>query len=109
MPLSQEQYLEAMAKELGVRPPHIHVPYRSMCAAAYAAERVATWSGYRIPPVITRHGIKVLGEDGRSIDKGRYELGYAPQVPVREGVRLTAAWYLQQVASAGGGLATRTS
>lgn len=95
-PLTQGQYLEAIAKELGVRPPRIHVPYRPMYAAAYAAERIATLSGYRIPPVITRHGIKVLGEDGRlSIDKGRGELRYAPQVPVREGVRLTALWYLR--------------
>ena len=96
-PLTQEEYLEAIAQELGVTPPHIHVPYQPLYAAAYAAERVATLSGYRIAPFITRHGIKVLGEDNRlSIDKGRRELGYAPQVPVREGVKLAAAWYRQQ-------------
>jgi nucleoside-diphosphate-sugar epimerase len=96
-PLTQKQYLSAIAKEVGVAPPRIHVPYYPLFAAAYAAERISTLSGYRIPPVVTRHGIKILGEDGRlSIDKARHDLGYVPQVPIREAVRLTAAWYQQQ-------------
>ncbi len=96
-PLTQEQYLSAIAQDIGVAPPHIHVPYYLMYAAAYAAERVATMSGSRIPPVVTRHGVKILGEDSRlSIDKARRELGYAPQMPLREGVRLTVTWYRQQ-------------
>jgi nucleoside-diphosphate-sugar epimerase len=96
-PLTQGQYLSAIAQEIGVTPPSIHVPFYPMYAAAYAAERVATLSGYRIPAVVTRHGVKVLGEDSRmSIDKARRELGYEPQVSVREGVRLAAAWYQHQ-------------
>jgi nucleoside-diphosphate-sugar epimerase len=96
-PLTQEGYLQTVAQELGVAPPHIRVPYRPLYGAAYAAERIAALSGYRIPPVITRYGIKIFAGDNRiSIDKARRELGYAPQVPVREGVRLTAAWYRQQ-------------
>lgn len=93
-PLTQAEYLSAIAQEIGARSPRLHVPYHPLYAAAYAAERIATLSGYRIPPVITRHGIKILGEDNRlSIDKARRELGYAPQVHPREGVRLTAMWY----------------
>lgn len=98
--ITQEQYLSAIAQEVGALPPRTHVPYYPMYAAAYVAERISTLSGYRIPPVATRHGIKILGEDGRlSIDKARRELGYVPQVPIREGVRLTATWYQQQESS----------
>jgi nucleoside-diphosphate-sugar epimerase len=96
-PLTQQEYLSAIAQEIGVAPPHIHVPYSSLYAAAYVFERISTLSGYRIPPVVTRHGVKILGGDNRiSIDKARRDLGYVPQVSVREGVRLTAAWYLQR-------------
>jgi nucleoside-diphosphate-sugar epimerase len=71
-PLTQAQYLSAIAQEIGVAPPQIHIPYHPLYAAAYAAERLATLSGYRIPPVVTRHGIKILGDDNRlSIDKAR--------------------------------------
>lgn len=97
-PLTQQDYLSAIAKEIGVAPPHIHVPYSALYAAAYAAERISTLSGYRIPPIVTRHGVKIIGGENRiCIDKARRELGYAPKVPIREGVRLTAAWYRQQV------------
>jgi nucleoside-diphosphate-sugar epimerase len=96
-PLTQAQYLSAIAQELGVAVPHIRVPYFALYRAAYTAERLSTLSGYRIPPVVTRHGIKILGDDNRlSIDKARRELGYEPQVSIREGVRRTVAWYLQQ-------------
>jgi nucleoside-diphosphate-sugar epimerase len=96
-PLTQEQFLSAIAQEIGVAPPHIHVPYYLMYTAAYTAERVATLSGSRIPPAVTRHGVKIFGADSRlSIDKARRDLGYAPQVPLREGVRRTAIWYQQQ-------------
>jgi nucleoside-diphosphate-sugar epimerase len=96
-PLTQKQYLSAIAQEMGVWPPRVHVPYHAMYAAAYAAERVSMLSGYRIRPVITRHGIKILGGEGRlSIDKARRHLGYVPQTPMREAVRLTAAWYKHQ-------------
>jgi nucleoside-diphosphate-sugar epimerase len=96
-PLTQKQYLSAIAQEIGGPPPRIHVPYYLMYAAAYTTERISKLSGYRIPPVATRHGIKILGEDSRlSIDKARRDLGYVPQVPIREAVQLTAAWYQQQ-------------
>jgi nucleoside-diphosphate-sugar epimerase len=43
---------------------------------------------------VTRFGVKLYGSDNRLvIDKARRELGYAPRVNLREGVRLAAAWY----------------
>lgn len=96
-PLSQQGFLEAIAAELEVRPPRVHVPYRALYAAGHAAEQVATVTRSSRQPIITRLGVKLFGTDNRhSIDKARRELGYEPQVDVREGVRRTAVWYRQQ-------------
>lgn len=100
-PVTQQEYLSAIAEDIGVAPPHIHVPYSSLYAAAYAAERLSRLSGYRIPAVVTRHGVKILGADNRiSIAKARRDLGYTPRVSIRDGVRLAAAWYQQQASQA---------
>lgn len=100
-PLTQQEYLSAIAEDIGGAPPHVHVPYLSLYAAAYAAERISMLSGYRIPALVTRHGVKILGGDNRiSIAKARRELGYAPRVSIRDGVRLAAAWYRQRATQA---------
>ena len=93
-PLTQEQLLRVIAREVGAKPPRLHIPYHALYAAGYAAERfaVATRS-WRRPP-ITRLGVAFIGTDNRySIDKARRELGYRPRVTLEEGVRRTAAWY----------------
>jgi nucleoside-diphosphate-sugar epimerase len=96
-PLTQQQALEAIATEIGVRAPRIHIPYRVLYAAGYLAERLAALTGSGARPPITRLGVAFFGTDNRyAIDKARRELGYEPQVPVREGLRLTAAWYRQR-------------
>jgi len=95
--LTQKVFLSTIAQEIGVKTPRIHVPYYPLYAAAYAAERIATFSNDRIPPFVTRHGVKLYGADNRlSIDKARRELGYAPKVPLIEAVRITCDWYQHQ-------------
>ena len=95
-PLTQEDLLRAIAQEIGVAPPRLHVPYHALYAAAYAAEHLAALRRYRRNALVTRHGVSLYGADRRLvIDKARRELGYTPRVPLREGVRLTAAWYRQ--------------
>ncbi|BDG07430.1 NAD-dependent epimerase/dehydratase family protein [Anaeromyxobacter paludicola] len=93
-PITQEQLWRAIAEELGVPPPRLRVPFRALHAAAFVAEQVA-----RIrpgtQPLVTRLGVELFGWENRhAIDKARRELGYAPRVAVREGVRRAAAWYL---------------
>ena len=47
-------------------------------------------------PPVTRLGVAFFGTDNRyAIGKARAELGYARQVDLRDGVRITAAWYLR--------------
>jgi nucleoside-diphosphate-sugar epimerase len=96
-PLTQQQALEAIAHDIGASPPTIHIPYCALYAAGSAAERIASLAGSQRQPILTRLGVKLFGTDNRhAIDKAQRELGYRPQVPVREGLRLTAAWYREQ-------------
>src|SRR5581483_3291176 len=93
-PLTQRQVLEAIARDIGARPPRLHLPYRALYAAGVVAERAASLAAARRPPILTRLGVKLFGTDNRhDISKAREELGYRPQVPVRDGLRLAAAWY----------------
>jgi nucleoside-diphosphate-sugar epimerase len=95
-PLTQEQMLHAIAHDLGASPPRYHIPYRALYAAGYAAERLAMLAPSRARPPITRLGVAFFGTDNRyAIGKARRELGYAPQVGLREAVRITATWYRQ--------------
>lgn len=94
-PLTQQQLLEAIARETCASPPRVHVPYRSLYTAGYLAERLAMASGSKGQPIVTRLGIKLFGTDNRhAIDKAREELGYHPRVDLHDGVRLAADWYL---------------
>lgn len=96
-PMTQQQFLEAIAEELGVAKPTKHVPYHALYDAGYLAERVATLIRSKRQPFVTRLGIKLFGTDNRHlIAKAVWELGYTPQVPIREGIRLSAQWYLAQ-------------
>ncbi len=94
-PLTQQQLLEAIARETGASPPRIHVPYRPLYTAGHLAERLAMAAGSKKQPIVTRLGVKLFGTDNRhAIDKARQHLGYHPRVDLREGVRLAADWYL---------------
>lgn len=93
-PLTQRQLLEAIAQSIGAKPPRLHIPYRVLSAAGYAAERAATLAGSRRRPPITRLGVAFFGTDNRhSIDKAQRELGYTPRVPLRDGIQRTGFWY----------------
>jgi nucleoside-diphosphate-sugar epimerase len=93
-PLTQEQMLSAIAAGVGAPPARLHHPNRTLYAAGYVAERLATLSPSRRRPPLTRLGVAFFGTDNRyAIDKARDELGYQPCVPLPEGVRLAAAWY----------------
>ncbi len=96
-PLTQEEFLSAIAHDLNVAPSRLHVPYLAAYAIAFAAERIVKLNSGK-HPFVTRHGVTLYGTDNRhSIDKARTELGYEPKVSVREGVRLACEWYRQEI------------
>jgi nucleoside-diphosphate-sugar epimerase len=93
-PITQAEYLSLVAREINAPQPWIQVPFAPLYAAAYLAERVATASKDRIQPFVTRHGVKLYGDDNRlSIDKARRQLGYAPRMSVDEAVMSACEWY----------------
>jgi nucleoside-diphosphate-sugar epimerase len=93
-PLTQEQFLQAIADEIGSPAARVHIPYHALYTVGYLAEHLAMVTGTQRQPVVTRVGVKFFGTDNRhSIDKARRELGYKPRVALREGVRLAATWY----------------
>jgi nucleoside-diphosphate-sugar epimerase len=95
-PLTQMEVMETIAAEIAAPPPRIRIPYGVLYGAGYLAERLAALRPSRARPPITRLGAAFLGTDNRfSIGKARAELGYNPAVRVREGLRLTADWYLR--------------
>jgi nucleoside-diphosphate-sugar epimerase len=101
-PLSQEQFLTAIARETSTRPPRFHVPYHALYAAAYAAEQLAALTRSQRRPPVTRLGVAFLATDNRySIEKARREFAYDPEVPLLEGVRRTAHWYRRIFAQPG--------
>jgi nucleoside-diphosphate-sugar epimerase len=94
-PHTQGEFLHAIAQELDIPLPRLHVPYSAAYAIAYAAECAVKFTGSK-HPLVTRHGVTLYGTSNRhSIDKARTELGYTPRVSIREGVRLACAWYRQ--------------
>ena len=93
-PLTQKQLLQAIARAVGARPPRVHMPYRALYAAGFAAERLAGHGSSSRRPPITRLGVAFAGTDNRyGIGKARRELGYSPCVDLEDGVRRTARWY----------------
>jgi nucleoside-diphosphate-sugar epimerase len=96
-PLTQREFLEAIAQEIGARVPRLRIPYTALYATAYAAERFAMLSRARREPLVTRHGVALFGGDNRhTINKARQELGYQPRTDLREGLRRAALWYCER-------------
>jgi nucleoside-diphosphate-sugar epimerase len=101
-PITQLELLQAIASEIGAQPPRIHVPYKALYAAGYAAELLSALARSTRQPPLTRLGVNVFGTSNRhSIDKARARLGYSPQVTLRDGVKFAAAWEQSELETMG--------
>ena len=94
--VTQRDYFNAIARELGVPPPSLHIPYRLASAFGATAEMMGHLTRRRQPPPLMRFGLKqVAGENRFVITRARRELGFSPQVNLTEGVRHGINWLFQ--------------
>jgi nucleoside-diphosphate-sugar epimerase len=91
-PLTQQVLFNAVADDVSAKRPTRRLPYVPIYYGSMVAEKVAHIT--RTRPMVTRLGVMMFGTDNRhSVEKARRELGYEPQVDLREGIRLAAAWF----------------
>ncbi|HLW03671.1 MAG TPA: NAD-dependent epimerase/dehydratase family protein [Ktedonobacterales bacterium] len=107
-PLTQQELFNAIADAVGGKRPALHVPYLPLYYGSMVAEKMAALT--HTTPMVTRLGAMMFGTANRhSIEKARRELGYEPMVSIREGIRLSAAWFnaggMQQPAAISAGQA----
>jgi nucleoside-diphosphate-sugar epimerase len=93
-PVTQRDYLSAIAAELHAPVPKRRIPYRLALLLASVVETGVRLSRRMQTPPLTRYGIKLLGGENRFvIARARRELGFSPYVSLAEGVSHTAEWY----------------
>jgi nucleoside-diphosphate-sugar epimerase len=93
-PVTQQDFLAAIAGRLGVPAPTRRVPYRAAVMLGAAAETVGRLTRRQQPPPVMRYGIQLLGGENRfNIGRARHELGFSPQVDLAEGVKRSVEWY----------------
>ncbi|HXE80003.1 MAG TPA: NAD-dependent epimerase/dehydratase family protein [Vicinamibacterales bacterium] len=81
-----------IAEEAGVRPPSLHLPVWPFWIAGAVCEAVCRPLGVE-PPIYRRRVDFFTKSRAFRIDRARTELGFAPEVPLREGIGRTLAWY----------------
>jgi nucleoside-diphosphate-sugar epimerase len=93
-PVTQNDYFNAIARELGVAPPRLHIPYRLALTLGATSEMMGQLMHMKQPPPLMRFGLKQVGGENRFvISRARSELGFSPQVDLADGVRQSIAWY----------------
>jgi nucleoside-diphosphate-sugar epimerase len=87
-----DEVVAIVAEETGVRAPRVHLPAWPLWLAGAACEAVCAPFGVA-PPLYRRRVEFFTKSRAFDISRARAELGYAPAVGLREGIRRTLAWY----------------
>lgn len=88
------EFARMIAEALDVAPPRLKLPVWPVYAAGYVCEKICI--PLRIQPPIFRRRVDIFVKDRAfDISKARAELGFAPKVDLRHGIRRTAQWYLE--------------
>ena len=92
--VTNKEFFGTLADLLGMPPPRISIPYSAAMPIAIGME--AIWDLVRAhePPILNPFRVKSFGRNHHfSIAKAQRELGYAPSVSLREGLRRGVGWY----------------
>ena len=81
-----------IAETAGVAAPKVHLPVWPFWLAGAACEIACAPFGLE-PPLYRRRVDFFTKSRAFDISRAREELGYAPQVSLREGIRRTLEWY----------------
>jgi dihydroflavonol-4-reductase len=93
--VSLNELVRMVAAAVGTRPPRGRLPLWPLLAAAAVCEGVGRPLGID-PPLHRRRVEFFVHPRAFTSEKARRELGYAPRVPLVDGLRWTADWYFEQ-------------
>jgi len=92
--MTQKQYFNMVAKELGAPPVTKTVPYKVAQKAALVLECLGHLFKLKNPPMITRYSVWLMGRRCFfSEAKARRELDWQPTVSYEQGIPLTVRWF----------------
>jgi nucleoside-diphosphate-sugar epimerase len=93
-PVTQRDFITAIAAELGVTAPTRRIPYGLAVMLGGLSESLGHLARRRQPPPVMRYGLQLLGGENRfAISRARRELGFSPLIGLTEGVRNSVGWY----------------
>lgn len=92
--ISLNELVAGIAEALGRPAPRRHLPYWPLYAASVLCEGLCRPFGID-PPLHRRRVRFFVNNRAFSIERARRELGFEPRIDIREGLRRTAAWYLE--------------
>ncbi|MFJ2261648.1 aminotransferase class I/II-fold pyridoxal phosphate-dependent enzyme [Streptomyces sp. NPDC087844] len=92
-PTTWREYVEALARGLGVKPPAFSLPTPVARGVATVSERLYGALRIKSRPVLTRHAVHLFDRDqSYAIDRARDDFGFKSEVGFEEGIELTLAW-----------------
>ena len=93
-PVTQRDFITAIAAELGASVPARRIPYGLAVMLGALSENAWRVTRRRQPPPVMRYGLQLLGGENRFvISRARHELGFSPTTGLAEGVRNSVAWF----------------